>query len=459
MRFVRFVAAGLQTVLAQRLGTGEEAYAFFYPLVIANVTVSTKLNKETACGYNCIEHARALRNASTQEVVKPNADTLYSGLYYDLPGDAALQLDVPDTAGRYYVWQFMDMWTNTFVSLGSRTTGTRAGNFWLVGPNFSGPVNASVRVSPTRNGWTILRVLCYGAEDLPATHAVQDGFRATYFPGSSVSEQLLAHRSSPGLSPQDAKVHPEDLVASMSSRQFLEYACAVMAAGNLPAAADHPLVSRLARFGIVPGEPFQWEVLPPRKRLALRFDETSMRDFLKVAAGIGPQLLSHKSQWSSLRADVGNYSTDYATRFIIARLGLGANVREDGLYLSSGLDSHGKGLTGKHRYKLTFASGQMPPTRAFWSVTVYNKDSLFVPNPINRYALGDRSGLKIDSDGSCTIYLQPEPPAESLMGNWLPTPMNEPFTLMLRNYWPKEEALTGDWPTPTVVQDSSVSIV
>ncbi len=50
---------------------------------------------------------------------------------------------------------------------------------------------------------------------------------------------------------------------------------------------------------------------------------------------------------------------------------------------------------------------------AFWSLTMYDKNAFLVPNPINRFALGDRSNLTFDSDGSLTLYIQSDSPGRT----------------------------------------------
>ena len=49
-----------------------------------------------------------------------------------------------------------------------------------------------------------------------------------------------------------------------------------------------------------------------------------------------------------------------------------------------------------------FPRAQLPPVKAFWSVTMYNAKQSFVDNPINRYAIGDRDKLAVAEDGSVT---------------------------------------------------------
>jgi hypothetical protein len=58
-----------------------------------------------------------------RQIVRPNADTLYSTAWLDLAQEPIL-IHVPDSDGRFYLLQFMDAWTETFADPGKRTTGT-----------------------------------------------------------------------------------------------------------------------------------------------------------------------------------------------------------------------------------------------------------------------------------------------------------------------------------------------
>ena len=74
-----------------------------------------------------------------------------------------------------------------------------------------------------------------------------------------------------------------------------------------------------------------------------------------------------------------------------------------------------------------FEPGQLPPADAFWSLTLYDSSGFFVPNPINRYAVGDRSDLSFNPDGSLDIYLQSTQPSDPEKAkNWLPSPAGRP---------------------------------
>ena len=136
----------------------------------------------------------------------------------------------------------------------------------------------------------------------------------------------------------------------------------------------------------------------------------------------------------------------------VARSGLGANPPEDAVYMHCQQDSDGRAIDGAYRYRIHFTQDQLPPVRAFWSVTMYGPDGYFVHNPINRFAIGDRDPLKKNADGSLDLYIQREAPGGDKDTNWLPAPAGE-FNLSLRLYWPSEEILKGKWIPPAVTKE------
>src|SRR5262249_2883357 len=122
----------------------------------------------------------------------------------------------------------------------------------------------------------------------------------------------------------------------------------------------------------------------------------------------------------------------------------------DAVYPTAFVDGNGQRLSGTNRYVLHFDKAELPPADAFWSITLYDKDSFQVPNPINRFAIGDRDGLIFNTDGSLDIYVQSDSPGADKEANWLPAPNGAPFSLTMRIYSPRREALDGTWSPPPV---------
>ncbi len=128
------------------------------------------------------------------------------------------------------------------------------------------------------------------------------------------------------------------------------------------------------------------------------------------------------------------------------------NVPREAMYWTTSRDGAGRTLSGAHDYVLRFAAGQLPPNNAFWSLTMGDVRNRFVPNPISRYSVSDRSGLVPNSDGSVDIYIRHTAPTGH-ESNWLPAPTGK-FILWLRVYLPGQTVLDGEYQMPPVLQVS-----
>ncbi len=126
------------------------------------------------------------------------------------------------------------------------------------------------------------------------------------------------------------------------------------------------------------------------------------------------------------------------------------NVPQEAMYWTTSKDGAGHTLNGRHDYIMHFPAGQLPPNNAFWSLTMSDAKNRFVANPINRYSVGDRSGLVPNADGSVDIYIQNTAPAGH-ESNWLPAPSGN-FILWLRAYLPGQTILDGEYKVPPVVE-------
>lgn len=127
------------------------------------------------------------------------------------------------------------------------------------------------------------------------------------------------------------------------------------------------------------------------------------------------------------------------------------NKPDDALYLGTDYDGRGERLQGKQPYSLTFAADQLPPAEAFWSISAYDGEHFFEPNPINRFSIGTKNrDLKKNADGSLTIYLQHTSPGADKESNWLPVPKGD-FSLLLRLYSPGQSVVKGEYMMPPVI--------
>jgi hypothetical protein len=146
----------------------------------------------------------------------------------------------------------------------------------------------------------------------------------------------------------------------------------------------------------------------------------------------------------------GAYGNDILLRAACAKDAPAANLAEEAVYWTATVDGAGRTLNGQHDYILHFPPGGLPPNNAFWSLTMLDSRHLMVANLIDRYSVGDRSGLVPDADGSIDIYIQNTTPAGH-ESNWLPAPTGD-FVLMLRAYQPGPAVLNGEYNVPPVVE-------
>jgi len=126
------------------------------------------------------------------------------------------------------------------------------------------------------------------------------------------------------------------------------------------------------------------------------------------------------------------------------------NVPEEATYWTTQVDEAGRPLSGQRNYVMHFPAGGLPPNAAFWSLTMGDASNRFVPNPIRRYSVSDRSGLAQNADGSVVVYIQASAPVGH-GSNWLPAPSGK-FTLWLRVYLPSRVILEGRYAVPPVTE-------
>ena len=113
------------------------------------------------------------------------------------------------------------------------------------------------------------------------------------------------------------------------------------------------------------------------------------------------------------------------------------------------IDEKGNPLNGANSYKIHFDKANLPPVKAFWSVTLYDPEGFQVANSLNRFAVSSWMPFAYNADGSLDLYFQNKSPGEDKEANWLPAPAG-PFNLTMRLYGPESEALTGKWNPPVV---------
>lgn len=420
-----------------------EAYLYLYPLVTMDITrrASTSTEGPLNAPANRLDHRRAFPDASFRAVVRPNFDTLYSSGWIDLSGGPVV-VEAPPSPGRYYLLQFLDMWTDSFAVPGTRTNGAEPVRLALVPPGWGGAVPAdAIRVdAPTDWVWMIGRTQTNGSADYGAVRAFQDGMRITAQANSRPRPTVT------GEFPLNLSIPPKILVDGMSPLEFMTYGAQLLQTTQ-PHSSDWSQLERLKQLGLGKGLHFDPKRLDDAR---LGIIVGGIADARRAIATSEAGLNQAVNGWTYGVEGVGVYGNAYLRRAIIARRGLGMNPPEDAVYLNSYVDGQGLGLQGGKSYSLRFENGQLPPAGAFWSVTLYDTEGFPVANPIGRHAVGDRDPLRFNPDGSLDLIIQPADPGGALSANWLPSPVSGGFALSIRIYLPKDEVLNRKWTPPPV---------
>ncbi len=425
---------------------GVQAYVFGFPWIYLPtlrwlwVTQPPASPNTPSMPLNQFWHARELMDARFRQGGSTNNDTLYSAAWVDLAKEPMI-LSVPAIPDRYYTVQLASVDSDNFAYVGTRTTGTKAGSYAIVGPVWKGTLPAGVRVLPpsrTPAALVVARTLVDGPADLPAARAIQDQYRLTplHLWGKAGA---VAPENRDVWAPFDPKNDPLAEWKTMN-RAMTE---------NAPEARHADLLALFRTIGIGPGQDVAG-MDEGTKRGLVRAAKEGRRLLNEVnASGPGKRVNGWRYPMPT-HGRAGVYD-DFLMRASLQCLaGIVANDPEEAVYLNTALDAEGRPLEGGKDYVLRFGPDQLPPVNAFWSLTPY-QDYNLVANPIDRFSIGDRTpGLRRDADGGLTIYVQSESPAGDTRANWLPSPSQGPFMLILRAYLPEPEIIEQRWQPPAL---------
>jgi len=119
-------------------------------------------------------------SASKVATTGVNHDTLFTGGWLDLTKGPQV-LHVPDFSARYYSVHFTDPFNVNFAYVGTRTTGTQAGDYLITGPGWKGTVqNDMTQIASPDNSVLVLgRILVYSDSDLPTAYELAKQIQIT----------------------------------------------------------------------------------------------------------------------------------------------------------------------------------------------------------------------------------------------------------------------------------------
>ncbi len=377
-------------------------------------------------------------------VACPNQDVVYGAGVLALD-ESPVVLQVPDFATRFWVYQLVDLRTDSFADIGAMY-GTKPGFYLIVGPGWEEPTpNGITRIlhCPTRTGMVVPRVF----QDMTRqdNRTLQDLIgRIDMYPLDEFDGREKRHdwsklssvkpRTTDGGSGETKWVFPNtffdqlpvvllDAPPLVGEETRYEQVLAVIDAAAKNPTLKHALIDEAEKA------------------------ETALIEPLLQFRNFGTPLPHH---WTT--ADNGAaFGSDYFMRTAIARSNILVNKGNETKYFYQDLDAAGVRLNGGSRYSITFARDE-PPVKGFWSLTLYDRFHFFFPNAVRRYSLGTKNrDLVPNADGSLTIWVQADEPTDKAhRPNWLPAPKGEDFSLYLRAYWPDLAVTAGQWTPPPV---------
>ncbi|KAL5366237.1 hypothetical protein BJX96DRAFT_182428 [Aspergillus floccosus] len=367
-------------------------------------------------GTNNLQHMRRLSTADFQDVVRPNVDTLYSLAIFDLSA-SDLVIEVPNITDRYWVFPFYDVYGNNYANLGS-VGHNRPGKYRIrygAAPKhapviqickntarsitkdpacdgYQGIVNA-----PTPYGTFVGRLLVKdNSTDLQLVHRIQN--QTALYPVGTLRHGNSAH--APKLT---TSILNDSLSADIPTR-IMQMTARISPFSPPRNISDRPHVERMLRkAGINNGQ-----YTPTQGNLTALAQKAEAAVFKHAKTPQNSMNLGHG--WVAMTPSAqGDYGTDYQMRYYVAYTGYLALTSGEAIYPSYQDPSNDRSATltlgDDEVYMLTFQSKPPLEETGFWSLTGYNAQQYLIANPLDRYAVGDRSGLTYP-DGSLVYGAQ-----------------------------------------------------
>jgi len=426
---------------------GVQAYIYAFPLLYLTQLRYKWATDATSFPYAALNHLYHFRNiadASYKDGGSPNNDTLYSWGFLDLSKEPVV-LAHPDMGERYFTFELADMYGDNFGYVGKRTTGSKAGAFLIVNPEWNGQKPTDISdVVRSRTPYALVfgRTFVDSPNEVKAVNGLQDQYQVV--PLSLWGKSGVKLPENRNLWPPfDSKGDP------LADWKTINRAMAE----NPPVEKDKQLLEMFATVGIGPGLTDQLTKLDDASKRGLARAAEGGRAMVEgmMEAGVGNKIVNGWLYPPLNLGRLGVLSDEFRSRAIGAAGGIICQDAAEAVYIIAFTDSDGLPLDGVNRYTLRFEKGGLPQVHEFWSLTMYGADHNLVDNPISRYAIRDRTlGIKVDTDGSITLYLQSSSPGKDKESNWLPTPKQGSFNMALRAYVPGDQIIKQTWKPPTV---------
>lgn len=424
--------------------TGLQAFIYGFPYIYNAqirhqwVTQPRDTSVIPYAAVNHFWHASRLMDATWRGGSCPSNAALYSWAWLDVSKEPVV-LSHPDMGERYFTFEVSAFTSDNVDYVGQRTTGSTAGSFAIIGPDWNGELPEGVRaLQPSPTPWVLVtgRTMVEGEADVPAVQKLQKEYHLT-----PLSRWGKARAGGPQRRDVFAPADPDtDPLAPFKTLN-------AMLAENPPPPHHAVLLQQFSRIGIGPGLDVEAQPEVVRREL-VRAAAVGLP--LLRQAFLGEDWATKVNGWLYPPPEYGRLGDDFLWRASLQSLSaIVANDPLEAVYLANFSDADGARLSPDGRYELHFGADELPPVDAFWSLSAYTeRDMNLIPNPLDRYSVGDHTGLVPDTDGGLTIYLQPGSPGDDRAANWLPTSGEHTWFVVLRLYRPHPQVVDATWRCP-----------
>lgn len=437
----------------------KEAYIYSFPMVMGykamNAYILDKNNPEYKGPFNYMACDARLLTPDDKAIVTPNSDTPYCMVWVDIRKEPVI-FTVPEMEPeRFYHFQLVDLFTHNFDYIGTLSTGNGAGKFMVATAGWSGEASEGISGiirCETPLFFVVVRTQLFGPEDLPAVQKIQEAYTL---------QTLSEYQGGNPVTKAEVIDIPEWKEGDQFTPAIFTYADAMLDMTE-PVEEEKALMQDFAKLGIGRNLTFSMADFDPEVQTAIEegvkegfaeiegFIKTLNSDPLSSTKIFGTREFLNESAQENF-----GLNDFYLLRATAAHMGLYGNSGFEAIYPTYLMDADGTPFDASaNKYTLTFASGELPPVKSFWSLTMYDgKTQLMIHNPLDRYLLNSSMlrDFVYGEDGSLTFYIQKDSPGKELEANWLPAP-DGPFYAVLRLYGPEEEALTGAWTNPPLAK-------
>jgi len=399
-------------------------------------------------GWNLCDADTKLKDHTMREIARPNNDTLYIGCMLDLRNDPVI-VEMPAFDSKYVSLMVTgyDHYVNVPMTTRSgdfrkpekvlfytaRTKGYKGDPVKGVDRIFEASgdfISAIFRVMPHSNDLGRFKRIVKQMQSVkPVTLSEYQGGKA-----KPIDEVQF-----PPVGKTDFDVFGNNLLEVM---QFVFNHTTFDAKNPI----DQGVLAAYRPLGIEPGKPYDPAAVKPID--GSRFRSMAEQVAAKNLAIMGQPEFSAKLKpyWMQPKGKT-NLDTLVATS-VIGPIGLPADEAEYPPIVTA----DGKKLNAMHDYVIRMTKAQLPPAKAFWSVTLYDlQNGFFIPNDRKKYSVGDNAGMKLDKDGGISIYIAAQKPKGVPEENWLPiNRKDEDLSINLRIYVPDREKMKT-WKAPSAV--------